>query len=90
MSLQHVRYTPLGDGSRLRYPMNGHLAFWLSLSACHLLPLFGGSLTYVYDNYLQASERPLRACGLIDPCWLRAGENIAVPIMDTCIRARYE
>uniref|UniRef100_A0A7S0NZH8 Delta(14)-sterol reductase n=1 Tax=Calcidiscus leptoporus TaxID=127549 RepID=A0A7S0NZH8_9EUKA len=43
----------LRNGSRLRYPMNGHLAFWLSLLALKLLPYTGGSLVYLYDHYLQ-------------------------------------
>ena len=44
----------LRDKTRLRYPMNGHLAFWLSLAAViHLLPLLGGNLSWIYDNYLQ-------------------------------------
>ena len=40
----------LRDGTRLRYFMNGHLAFWLSLAACFGLPVFGadGAVTGVY------------------------------------------
>ena len=45
----------LRDKTRLRYPMNGHLAFWISLVACYVLQFHvpGYSLAWLYDNYLQ-------------------------------------
>ena len=43
----------LRNGVRLTYPMNGHLAFWLSLAACHALPPLGCSLSWLYDHYLE-------------------------------------
>lgn len=55
---------PLQDGSRLTYPMNGHLAFWISLGlACLGLPVLGAdgglvalqplSLAWLYDHYAE-------------------------------------
>ena len=54
----------LQDGSRLTYPMNGHLAFWISLGlACLGLPVLGAdgglvalqplSLAWLYDHYAE-------------------------------------
>ena len=54
----------LQDGSRLTYPMNGHLAFWISLGlACLGLPVLGADgglvalqplpLAWCYDHYAE-------------------------------------
>ena len=56
----------LNDGKRLLYRLNGHLAFWLSLTACCGLPLASTeeaptwatvltplSLAWLYDHYLE-------------------------------------
>ena len=54
----------LQDGSRLTYPMNGHLAFWISLGlACLGRPVLGAdgglvalqplSLAWLYDHYAE-------------------------------------
>jgi len=52
----------LADGSRLKYPMNGHLAFWLSLAGFwHGLPLLGCKQSWVYDAYLPLATA---ACAL--------------------------
>ena len=55
---------PLQDGSRLTYPMNGHLAFWISLGlACLGRPVLGADgglvalqplpLAWLYDHYAE-------------------------------------
>ena len=41
----------LRDGTRLKYHMNAHLAFWLSLATAHLLPL-----GWLYDHYLECAS----------------------------------
>ena len=52
----------LADGSRLKYPMNGHLAFWLSLAGFwHGLPLLGCKQSWVYEAYLPLATA---ACAL--------------------------
>ena len=38
----------LRDGSRLKYHINAHLAFWLSLASCHLLPM-----AWLYDHFVE-------------------------------------
>jgi len=60
----------LRDGSRLRYPLNGHLAFWLSLSATQLLPYIVEEfdLSYLYDHYLQLATASMAFSFLI-ACW---------------------
>jgi hypothetical protein len=61
---QMAKGTTLSDGSSIKYPMNGHLAFWVSLLAMgHFFPTFNGStweveglgafpLHQLYDEYL--------------------------------------
>ena len=61
----------LQDGSRLTYPMNGHLAFWISLGlVCFGLPILGADgglvalqplpLAWCYDHYARAACRKRR------------------------------
>ena len=52
-----VEGTQLADGTRLKYPINGPLAFWLSVTAPFALnvafPSLGIDLSYLYDHYLE-------------------------------------
>ena len=39
---------PLSDGSRLKYKINGHLQFWLTIVAMsHVIPQFSGMTFYL-------------------------------------------
>lgn len=83
----------LRDGSRLKYPINGHLALWVSLTACvHGLPQLGMSLSWLYDHYLQLA---IASCALstvislysyavsfADGCMLAEGGNSRNPVYD--------
>lgn len=61
-----VEGTVLSDGKRLKYNINGHLAFWVSFFVMlHCYPLFEGSqfigftrfpLEKIYDNYLDLAK----------------------------------
>jgi hypothetical protein len=83
----------LRDGSRLKYPINGHLAFWVSLTACiHGLPQLGMSLSWLYDHYLQLAIASCALSALIslysyavsfaDGCMLAEGGNSRNPLYD--------
>ena len=54
-----VEGVKLRDGSRLKYRMNGHLAFWVSLGGCAaasnatLLGSAAVDLAWLYDHYVQ-------------------------------------
>jgi len=58
----------LKDGSRLKYPLNGHLAFWISLGIMIFTPDFGSDgsasrsyfdLSYAYDHYVHLATSAL-------------------------------
>ena len=58
----------LKDGSRLKYPLNGHLAFWISLAVMIFTPNFDSEgsasgtlfdLSYVYDHYIHLATAAL-------------------------------
>jgi len=83
----------LRDGSRLKYPINGHLAFWVSLVACvHGLPLLGLRLSWLYDHYLQLATASCALSTLLSVysyavsfntgCMLAEGGNSRNPLYD--------
>lgn len=78
---QMVQGVRLRDGSRLKYPMNGHLAFWLSLTACHALPLLNCSLSWLYDHYLEL------ACASIALSFLLSAYSFASSFRAGCTLA---
>ena len=56
------------DGSRLKYPLNGHLAFWISLAVMIFTPNFDSrgsasgtlfDLSYLYDHYIHLATSAL-------------------------------
>mmetsp|Transcript_13963 Transcript_13963/g.37827 ORF Transcript_13963/g.37827 Transcript_13963/m.37827 type:complete len:361 (-) Transcript_13963:827-1909(-) len=83
----------LRDGTRLKYPINAHLAFWLSLAGCvHGLPLLGISLSWLYDHYLQLATASCVLSTLlaaysyvssfVPGCMLADGGNSQNPVYD--------
>jgi hypothetical protein len=83
----------LRDGSRLKYPINGHLALWVSLTAClHGLPQLGLSLSWLYDHYIQLAIASCALSTLIsvycyavsfaEGCMLADGGNSRNPVYD--------
>lgn len=78
---QMVEGVRLRDGSRLKYPMNGHLAFWLSLTLCHALPLLNCSLSWLYDHYLEL------ACASIALSFLLSAYSFASSFRAGCTLA---
>ena len=66
-----VEGVKLRDGSRLKYRMNGHLAFWVSLGGCAaassatLLGSAAIDLAWLYDHYVELATASLALSVLV-------------------------